>query len=143
MNWGNTLIVVFVVFGLLIGTAVYKAYHTQTDLVSKEYYKEELRYQDKLDGIVHANKLSSVIVTENGQNVSVRFPKEIADKKITGQIHFYCVTDASKDRKIAIDANVQGQQVIALSSLFKVAYQVKINWQVDTTNYYSEQIIQL
>jgi hypothetical protein len=143
MNWGNRLIVVFVVFGLLIGAAVYKAINTQTDLVSKDYYKEELRYQDKLDGIVNANKLSDVLVTAVAQKVCVRFPKEIGSNKVSGQIHFYCVSDAKKDRNFTIDANTEGQQCIATSSLFKVSYQVKIQWKVANTSYYSEQVIHL
>ncbi len=143
MNWGNRLIVVFVVFGLLIGTAVYKAINTQTDLVSKDYYKEELRYQDKLDGIANANKLSDVLVTADAQKVGVLFPKEIGSNKVSGKIHFYCATDATKDRTIDINVNTEGQQWIATSSLFKVTYQVKINWQVANTLYYSEKLIHL
>ena len=40
MNWGNKLMLVFIVFALLIGTLVYKSINTKYDLVSKDYYKD-------------------------------------------------------------------------------------------------------
>jgi len=49
MNWGNKLVLVFIVFGAFIGYLVYQAVNTKYDLVSKDYYKDELRYQEKID----------------------------------------------------------------------------------------------
>ena len=54
MNWGRSLILVFIVFAAFMGYLVYRASGTHFDLVSKEYYKDELRYQDKIDGFRNA-----------------------------------------------------------------------------------------
>ena len=58
MNWGKGLIGVFCLFALGMGTLAYKASSTKLDLVSNEYYKDELRYQDKIDGMNNASKIS-------------------------------------------------------------------------------------
>ncbi|MFZ8343681.1 FixH family protein, partial [Staphylococcus aureus] len=50
MNWGYKLLLAFISFALIIGILVYKSINTKYDLVSTEYYKDELRYQDKIDG---------------------------------------------------------------------------------------------
>ncbi|OYZ47929.1 MAG: hypothetical protein B7Y19_07425, partial [Sphingobacteriales bacterium 24-40-4] len=60
MNWGNKLVVVFVAFALFMGYMVYRALSTKYDLVSKDYYKDELRYQERIDGVKNAVALDSV-----------------------------------------------------------------------------------
>ena len=71
MNWGNKLILVFIVFAVMMSVLVYKSVNTKYDLVSKDYYKDELRYQDKIDGMHNAAKVSDVVVTQDADNVIV------------------------------------------------------------------------
>ena len=51
MTWGNKLLLVFAAFALLIGTLVYKCMQQNFELVSKDYYNDELQLykQKKLD----------------------------------------------------------------------------------------------
>ena len=90
MNWGNKLVLVFIVFAALIFTLVYKAVNTKFDLVSKDYYKDELRYQEKIDGIHKANTLSSVAITQNNSTVTLALPKEMNGEIVAGEAWFYC-----------------------------------------------------
>lgn len=59
MNWGNKLLVTFIVFGAGMGVLVYKSMNTTYELVEKDYYKKELRYQEVIDGSNRANALSA------------------------------------------------------------------------------------
>ena len=74
MNWGNKLVVVFIVFGAFIGYLVYQAVNTKYDLVSKEYYKDELRYQDTIDRQKNASKLSDVKIEQDADAVTIHLP---------------------------------------------------------------------
>ena len=65
----------------------------------------------------------------------------IKDKKVDGEIWFYSNADASKDIKFKIEVDNNGLMQIAKSQLIKTKYTVKINWQIATTNYYSEKSI--
>ena len=65
VSWGNKILIVYVAFGMFILFMVYKAVNTRYDLVSKDYYKEELRYQDRIDRLNNAAKLSNVLVQQN------------------------------------------------------------------------------
>jgi hypothetical protein len=141
MNWGNKLILVFIVFAGLILTLVYKASTAKFDLVSKEYYKEELRYQDKIDGMHNANKLSKVIVAQDTNSVTIQLPKEMNGEKITGEAWFYCRTDAEKDKKIILEVDDSSRQLIMKHLFVKGPYQLKLNWQAASGNYYTEQEI--
>ena len=53
MNWGNKLLITFLVFGAGISFLVYRSMHTNFELVEKDYYKSELRYQEIIDGTNH------------------------------------------------------------------------------------------
>ena len=58
MNWGNKILVVFVAFGSMISYMVYRCVKTPVNLVSEQYYKDELAYQNVIDGTKRANALS-------------------------------------------------------------------------------------
>ena len=78
INWGHKIILVFVVFVSLIATLVYKSVHTNFELVTKEYYKDELVYQRVIDGTHNANRLAGVTtVTSDQQYVNVQLPEEM------------------------------------------------------------------
>ena len=141
MSWGNKLVGVFIVFIALIGTLVYKSINSSFDLVSKDYYKDELRYQETIDAQKSAAQFSAIEVAQNNEAVTIQFPEEIKDKKVDGEIWFYSNADASKDIKFKIEVDNNGLMQIAKSQLIITKYTVKINWQIATTNYYSEKSI--
>ena len=141
MSWGNKLVGVFIVFIALIGTLVYKSINSSFDLVSKDYYKDELRYQETIDAQKSAAQFSAIEVAQNNEAVTIQFPEEIKDKKVDGEIWFYSNADASKDIKFKIEVDNNGLMQIAKSQLIKTKYTVKINWQIATTNYYTEKSI--
>jgi hypothetical protein len=75
------------------------------ELVSKDYYNDELRYQDKIDGVNNANKLSGVQIAQTPEDVSIQLPKELNGLATTGQVWFYCPINASNDRRIPLEAD--------------------------------------
>ena len=143
MNWGNKLIVVFILFATLIGTMVYKSFQSKPHLVSEEYYKDELRYQDKIDGMANVAKLSEVVVTQDTAGVNIILPKELNGAKVEGEAWFYCKTDEVNDKKFPLAVDANGKQVIRYKQLSKTNYQVKLSWKIGSKNYYAEKEIAL
>jgi hypothetical protein len=141
MNWGYKLMFAFCAFALLIGTLVYKSMHTKFDLVSQEYYKDELHYQDRIESINNANKLSNANVTQDAASVIITMPKEMQGEKLKGEAWFYCKTDAAKDIKIQLSPSEEGVQVIDKKRLSKGNYQVKLDWKDSKESYYIEKDI--
>ncbi len=139
MSWGNKLIIVFVVFAGLIGTLVYKSMNTKFELVTKDYYKDELRYQDKIDGKANAAKLSSITVTQNESQIVIALPKEMEGFVIDGELWFYCQTDAAKDVRIAWNAKSSNQQPVSKKDIQKGKYLLKFSWKSGNDNYYVEK----
>lgn len=139
MNWGNKIVIVFMVFAGLMATLVYKAVNTKYELVSADYYKDELRYQDKIDGVNNANKISNIAVNQDETQLVLELPKEMKGIKTEGEIWLYCGSDATKDRKIALQVDEDGRQLIAKNKLAKGNYQLKLTYKSGSSNYYSEK----
>ena len=145
INWGHKIILVFVVFVSLIATLVYKSVHTNFELLTKEYYKDELVYQRVIDGTHNANRLAGVTtVTSDQQYVNVQLPEEMKNEELKGNIWFYCAANANKDRRFDLNADASGRQVFALDEFNTGNYLVKVQWEKkDGQQFYSEQNLTL
>lgn len=142
MNWGNKLLLVFAAFGCFILYMVYRCTQTQVDLVSKEYYKDELVYQNVIDGKNNADMLNNkVTVTQDDNNVSIQFPEEMSGTNVTGSIWFYAPANAKNDLQLALKTNGSLVQQVPKEKLQPGNYTVKISWQEADKNFYSEQPI--
>jgi hypothetical protein len=141
LNWGHKLTLVFIVFVGMMATLIYKAMNTNFDLVTKEYYKDELAYQNVIDGTNNANNLSTrpSIATVDDKLV-VNFPDEMKASNINGTIWFYCAADASKDKRVSLQI-AKGQQVMPITDFKPGKYTVKINWEQNNRPFYSEQTL--
>ena len=136
MSWGNKLIIVFVVFASLMATLVYKATQTKFELVSKDYYQDELRYQDKIDGAANAALTGPSSIEVKDELILLQFPDAQKNANITGEAWFYCSVDATKDKRIALNVDSAGIQSIEKKRLQKGDYQVKISYEINEKKYY-------
>ena len=142
MNWGRSLILVFVLFAAFMAYLVFRASNTHFDLVSTEYYKDELRYQDKINGLQHAAKLSTPVQMQiNNQMLHIDLPAEMRGKSIKGELWLYCKTDAGKDVRIPIAADTTASFSIQLAGRSAGRYLAKLHWESLQVPYDFEQEI--
>ena len=141
-NWGHKLILAFLAFGGLMGILVVRSMQTNFELVTKDYYKEELQYQQVIDGTNRANALSRAVqIQQQGDSLAITFPDEMKGLALQGKIWFYCKYNEQYDRHVALNNVQQGIQTISLASFHPARYTARISWQVDGEHYYSEQPI--
>jgi len=143
INWGNKLTIVFALFAGLILYMVYRCSVTPVNLVTSEYYKDELVYQQVIDGTKNADALSSAVTLQkNGSDVVVQLPAEMKQQQVTGTVFFYCASNAGNDKKISLQTG-DATQVIAAKQLAPGSYKVKITWQAGNKHYYNEQAFKI
>jgi hypothetical protein len=145
INWGHKIILVFALFVGLIATLVYKSVHTNFELVTKEYYKDELVYQQVIDGKNNANKLAGITtVTSDQQYVHITLPGEMKNQELKGNIWFYCAANANKDRRFQLTPDASGKQAFNKNDFLTGEYLVKVQWEKnDGQQFYSEQYLTL
>ena len=142
MNWGNKLLLAFLAFGVGMFYLVYRSVNTNYELVEKDYYKKELRYQQVIDGTTRANRLGlEVTIEQTDLEISIRLPDEMKEKKITGDIWFYCTYDEKKDRKFNLQTGPEGKQFIPKGELAPGNYTGKISWNDQEHDYFTEKYV--
>lgn len=142
MNWGNKLLLAFIVFGAGMFYLVYRSVNTDYQLVEKEYYKSELRYQQVIDGTSRANGLMSSVELANADGViRLQLPPEMKNKEVTGELWFYCSYNEKKDKRVVLDINKQAIQEFQQGFLSPGNYTVKISWNAEGKNYYTEKLL--
>lgn len=136
-NWPTYIVITMLLFMTFIGVLVFKTYSVNTELVTEDYYKQELAYQKKIDNMVHLkNDTASVKHAFTGSELVLSFP---APAK--GFIEFYRPSDASKDITIPIFLNKELQQKFRKELFIKGLYKIKIDWESNGTKYYMEEDI--
>lgn len=139
MNWGNKLLLVFVGFGSFMSFMVYRCMQAPVNLVAKEYYRDELAYQQVIDGKALAQTLSSdVHLQQSADSISIQLPAEMKALPIKGQVTFYCAADARKDRQFDLQPNSTALQQLPNKLVLPGQYLVKVDWLVGDARYYSE-----
>jgi len=138
MNWGYKILLVYLAFIVGILILVYKSSSEKVDLVTENYYQQELKYEQKIDQAERAQSLSSPLRYEVNKNeISIFFPEEMKDKNISTEILLYYPADESKDSVYNLETS-SGKLTIVLPEKDKGMYELKMDWKVDTTKYYSE-----
>lgn len=142
LNWGHKLMLVFLVFVGMMSYLVYRCVKTNYDLVSTEYYKEELSYQQVIDGASRANQLGNKPgISQSGHEIILQLPNEMKNTSVKGTAWFYYAPDAKRDRQITLNTNAAGKQAINSGQFFPGSYTVKIKWESKGQQYYSEEFV--
>lgn len=143
VNWGLKIVLLYSGFVALILTLVIASSKQNVDLVSDNYYEQELAYQDVIDASKNQSTLSSPLSIHADESaLMIEFPKEHAQQNIKGSVHFYSPINQLWDKKIDIDTK-DGSLIVAREGLVNTRYKVKVNWKVNDKNYYQESEITL
>ena len=135
-NWGTGIALSFTVFCGLMVYMVIQSFQTDFFLVSKQYYVDELKYQERIDDLERA-KNSSVLISQVADQQSVSFTID-SDKHISGEIHFYRPDNANLDHKVKFtESNIK----IEKTDLAPGRYLAKISWLDSDHSYYQEEEI--
>lgn len=139
MSWGIKITILYVGFVVMIGTMVFLTMRQNVDLVSADYYQQELDYQQKLDRMNASNTLAGKPEVRPGKEfVSISFPAEMRGKKISGRVNFFRPADAARDFNLEISTDSSGAQQIPANKFVSGMYTVQISWTAGEKKYYNE-----
>ena len=138
MNWGNKIVLAFILFAAFIGYMVVRAFQEDFDLVAEDYYAQEINYQQKLNKLANAaESQKTVLVKQKGDVIVLTFP----DQETKGNIHFYHPSRKIFDREFDINLSQNNVQEINRSELIAGSYRVNISWQTGDKDYFQQSSI--
>lgn len=138
INWGIRVAIAMVAFMIFILSFVYKTFTNERydhHLVSEEYYKDEMNYQQELDAISNARKLRKsvgLVNTDNG--IKIIFPTDVSLKNIRGTIQFQRASNVALDIELPIKLT-NNTLLISKEKLVEGLYNVKIKWEINKIKY--------
>jgi hypothetical protein len=142
MNWGKSIVLAFVLFAAFVATLVTICVREDIPLVTKDYYREELMYQQQINRLVHTANLEvkPAIEIEQGflKVTYADFPRVE-----NGTLTLFRPSDESQDRRFSIDNTDKSVRYFSTEGMQKGMYRAKMRWTINGEEYYIEQIVEV
>lgn len=139
ISWGKKIFFLYTTFALAMIFLVYKCCQVNYDLVSKDYYNEELAYQQLIDGSERSSESMELIrLKQVEKGVLISYENFSNLPEVTGDCHFYYAPDAAVDFKISLKAGPDSTQFVN-HDFPPGSYIVKLKWTADNKFYYREK----
>lgn len=145
INWGTGIVLAFIGF---IGFILYfvitmitnKEYNH--DLVTEDYYKQELEFQNDINKQKNAKDLSKNISwTKNQDGLIIEFPENLDAKKISGKVFLYRPSNKQLDFETPISLS-KNHLLIPDKRLLDGRWNIKVDWKYNGNLYlFKDEII--
>lgn len=140
--WPYGIIVTFVLFISATIGLVIMACGQKADLVSADYYEQEIRFQSQLDRAARARAVPAAVSYEAASHqIKIELPANRSDRASAGRIQLYRPSSANLDRKFNLDLNPQGVQCLDASALASGLWKVRVSWTEAHQEFYIERSV--
>lgn len=140
LNWGTKIASVYIAFVAFIIVMVYLSFGEKYDLVTEDYYAQELAFQDKIDAKNRLESLDENLHTSiENEYLKVDFP-HAETTELNGNIHCFRPSDESKDFVVKLE-NEKKAKHIPLNQFSSGKYLLKISWEADNHSFYAEKTV--
>ena len=145
INWGTSIVIAFILFIAFIMYFVVSMMTNKKydhDLVTEEYYEEELLHQNEIDKMNNAKALQANVNWEKtSEGIEIVFPSNLNYKTITGKVFLYRPSNKKLDSEfnISLSNNIM---LIPKTKLLDGRWNIKVDWQYQGVPYlYKESIV--
>lgn len=145
VNWGTGIAIAIIGF---IGFIMYfvitmstdKAY--SHDLVTEQYYQQELTYQQEIKALQNTADLKENIILKKEKNgLQIHFPKEMNLKNIEGKVFLYRPSSKQLDFEFPI-SNSKPYLLVPEQRLVDGRWNIKIAWKYNNKEYlYKKELV--
>jgi len=142
--WPFGILSAFALF--IAGTAglIVLACSHKVDLVSADYYEQEIRFQSQLDRLDRTHKLEQqacVSYDASAQRITISVPVQQAVHSISGQVQLYRPSAAGLDRHVKLAPDSRGFQSVDAAKLLPGLWKVRVLWTVENKEYFIDQSV--
>ena len=141
MNFGSKIVILYLSFVSLIASLVILCYKQDVDLVSNDYYGQEIRFQEKIDATNNVKRSENSInhdVLE--KRIVLTADSVLLSKDFNGTITLFRPSDSKMDVQYTMNF-VNHQQVIESKSLKRGVYKLQLSWVSKQISYFKEEVV--
>lgn len=141
-RWGAGLVAAYGAFVVGILAMVYIASSQRVDLVSEKYYDQGIHYQDRIISLENTKSLKEELrIAVEPTGIRLQFPHIFLPGEIGGRITLYRPDNKQNDASLDIVVDAACSQQIAASMFRPGLWRVKVDWQAQGVEYYTEQAV--
>ena len=140
--WPLAIILVFAFFFAGTVGLVVMACSQKVDLISADYYDQEIKFQEqiaRLDRTRHLSQHASVAYEAATKRITISLPVQPASLQPLGSIQLYRPSDAGLDRKFTLELGPDGRQSLDASNLRLGLWRVRVSWTINGEEYFTDQ----
>jgi hypothetical protein len=143
-NWGTGIVLAFIGFiafimYFIVSMNINDKY--DHDLVSEDYYADELQYQNDINKLKNSKDLeTNISYQKNTDGLLIKFPKDIDYKQIKGKVFLYRPSNKQLDFEAAISLS-NPYLLIPDKRLVDGRWNIKIDWQYKGKSYLFKESI--
>ena len=143
-NWGTGIVLVLGVFLTGMITLVIISSSQELNLVTPDYYPKGIDYQTHIDKEARTNMLDSKIIFSQDENIIyLVFPGIDSLDNAKGIVHLFYPRSYRFDKEFEILLNDSLTHIISKDSIMKGRCIIKVDWTVDSLDYYQEEELML
>ena len=135
-SWPTVIVAFITAVFLAVVAFIFFTRGHQVELVTPDYYAQEINYQAHIDAVQRARQFpaDSVLQVRDGQ-AHIAIPNF---QNATGTLHLYRASDARLDQHLPLALDAEGRQVVDLGSLAPGPWRFNLMWTVSNENYLVE-----
>ena len=135
-NWGSKIALLYSGFVIFILFMVYLSFSQDFDLVTEDYYAEEIKYQKTIDKKSNSEKYNQTVVTTiSNKLLHITFPE--SGNTIQGTLTFFRPSNSDLDFEQSFDTE-EDLVKVPLSKFKSGKYLLKADWISGEQEFYKE-----
>jgi len=144
MNYGNWIVVAFVLFAGIIISLVVVSMRQDMPLVAGDYYQQEVAYQTRINEMTNVSADGKAVdIVRNIQQNTLEIVFAETSAGVTGDVTLFRPSDADLDQQYTLALDSSGRFSIATADLKKGLWKMKISWNEGGQPYFVEKTIVL
>ncbi|RMG16764.1 MAG: hypothetical protein D6730_24760 [Bacteroidetes bacterium] len=138
-NWGTKIALVYSAFVLLMLGLVFAASRVDFQLVTKDYYQQELDYENRITEMKQLAMLDEPLqIMAQDEKLRIVFPSQALPE--AGSVHLYRPSNQQYDQHFELKEEASPAFEIDTANLPRGLWRLKIRWKANGKYFYTEKV---
>jgi hypothetical protein len=140
--WPLGIIVTFALFFAGTVSLIVMAFSQKVDLVSADYYEQELKFQGRIDRVERTRSTATqaaVAYDAATHSITISLPADQAGHEVSGRIELYRPSASELDRAVKLEPDPSGVQRLDTAGMVPGLWKVRVSWTVEQQDYFLDQ----